>query len=233
MSQFDELMATLSAIDAETPVEEMAKSQPAEEITKALPKEEADDEKIASAEGKPETEAEGEYEKEEEDTDAEGKPLKKGEGCGSMKKSFENEDGEELIDATEILEGLQKSFASHDDLLAKAMPKIVDLLGQQSKQLKEQGELIKSMQETIANQGARGTGRKSTVTILAKSHVASQPAAAAAPEEAPLTVQDVMVKANNLFDQKLLSGLQLTKLDVALRNGYTPDADILSVLAKH
>ncbi|EIP9221083.1 hypothetical protein LT875_002530 [Salmonella enterica] len=229
MSQFDELMATLNAIDAEAPADTLVKSEPAgEEIVKALPQEgdEADDKKIAAAEAESEGEDKGDDEDEEE---GEGKPFEK---C-DMKKSLTNEEGEELIDATEILENLQKSFATHDEVLAKAMPKVVELLGAQSKQLKEQGELIKSMQETIATLGARGTGRKSMVTVLAKSTVANQPAAATAPEEAPLTVQDLMVKANSLFDQKLLSGLQLTKLDVALRNGYQPDADILAVLAKH
>ncbi|ENQ1546111.1 hypothetical protein ACEOHC_003923 [Salmonella enterica] len=226
MSQFDELMATLNAIDAEAPAETLAKSEPAgEEIVKALPKEdeEADDKKIAAAEG------ESEDKGDDEDEEGEGKPFEK---C-DMKKSLTNEEGEELIDATEILENLQKSFATHDEVLAKAMPKVVELLGAQSKQLKEQGDLIKSMQETIATLGARGTGRKSMVTVLAKSSVASQPAAAAAAEPEAPTAGDIMVKANSLFDQKLLSGLQLTKLDVALRNGYTPDADILAVLAKH
>lgn len=226
MSQFDELMATLNAIDAEAPADTLAKSEPAgEEIVKALPKEdeEADDKKIAAAEG------ESEDKGDDEDEEGEGKPFEK---C-DMKKSLTNEEGEELIDATEILENLQKSFATHDEVLAKAMPKVVELLGAQSKQLKEQGELIKSMQETIATLGARGTGRKSMVTVLAKSSVASQPAAAAAAEPEAPTVGDIMVKANSLFDQKLLSGLQLTKLDVALRNGYQPDADILAVLAKH
>ncbi|EAB4417303.1 hypothetical protein D7B12_17895 [Salmonella enterica] len=230
MSQFDELLATLNAIDADAPAETLAKSEPAgEEITKALAKEkEADDKKIAAKEEEGEDE-----EGEEEGEEGEEKDGEFEKSCGSMKKSLVNEEGEELIDATEILESLQKSFATHDEVLAKAMPKVVELLGAQSKQLKEQGELIKSMQETIATLGARGTGRKSMVTVLAKSTVASQPAAATAPEEAPLTSQDIMVKANSLFDQKLLSGLQLTKLDVALRNGYTPDADVLAVLAKH
>ncbi|EDZ0839923.1 hypothetical protein GJ904_17770 [Salmonella enterica] len=229
MSQFDELMATLNAIDAEAPAEELVKSEPAgEEIVKALPKdEEADDKKIAAAEG----EGKGEGDDEEEEGEDKGEEFDK--SCGSMKKSLVNEEGEELIDATEILEGLQKSFAEHDDVLAKAMPKVVEHLAAQSKQLKEQGELIKSMQETIATLGARGTGRKSMVTVLAKSSVAAQPAAATAQEPEAPTAQDIMVKANSLFDQKLLSGLQLTKLDVALRNGYTPDADILAVLAKH
>lgn len=226
MSQFDDLMATLNAIDAETPVE-----VPAEELAKALPQEdEGDDKKIQEAEA----EADGEKDdKSEDDKDGEGEGEDFQKGCGSMKKSFENEEGEELIDATEILESLQKSFATHDEVLAKAMPKVVELLGTQAKQLKEQGELIKSMQETMATLGARGTGRKSTVTVLAKSAVAQQAAAATAPEAEAPTVGDIMVKANSLFDQKLLSGLQLTKLDVALRNGYQPDADILAVLAKH
>ncbi|EAO1133506.1 hypothetical protein EX011_21310 [Salmonella enterica] len=222
MSSFDQLMATLNAIDAEAPA-----AAPVEEMAKALPSEDADDDKKIQA---AEAEADSDSDKEEDEGEdkGEGEDLEK---CNQMKKSFENEEGEELIDATEIIEGLQKSFATHDDILAKAMPKIADLLGAQSKQLKEQGELIKSMQDQLATFGARGNGRKSTVTVMAKSHVATQAAPAPAAEE--MTVEDIMVKANSLFDQKLLSGLQLTKLDVALRSGYAPDADVLAVLAKH
>ncbi|EAW2493067.1 hypothetical protein AXL65_02250 [Salmonella enterica subsp. enterica] len=222
MSSFDQLMATLNAIDAEATA-----AAPVEEMAKALPSEESDDDKKIQA---AEADSDSDKEEDEEGEDkGEGEDLEK---CNQMKKSFENEEGEELIDATEIIEGLQKSFASHDDILAKAMPKIVDLLGAQSKQLKEQGDLIKSMQEQLATFGARGTGRKSTVTVMAKSHVATQAAPAQAEAE-QMTVGDIMMKANSLFDQKLLTGLQLTKLDVALRSGYTPDADILAVLAKH
>ncbi|EHQ9605900.1 hypothetical protein KS527_004665 [Salmonella enterica] len=223
MSSFEQLMATLNAIDAEAPA-----AAPVEEMAKALPSEESDDDKKIQA---AEAEADSDSDKDEDEGEdkGEGEDLEK---C-DLKKSFENEEGEELIDATEIIEGLQKSFATHDDILAKAMPKIVDLLGAQSKQLKEQGDLIKSMQEQLATFGARGTGRKSAVTVMAKSHVANQPAVATPAEPEEMTTADIMVKANSLFDQKLLSGLQLTKLDVALRNGYAPEADILAVLAKH
>lgn len=221
MSQFEDLMATLNAIDAEAPVEELAKALPSED--------EQDDKKIKAAEADADNDGEDD---EDEDEEGKDKPEAFEKSC-DMKKSFTSEEGEELIDATEILENLQKSFATHDEVLAKAMPKVVELLGAQNQQLKEQGALIKSLQEQIGQLGARGTGRKSQVTVLAKSTVAQQPAAAAAPQEDAPTIGDIMLKANTLFDQKLLSGLQLTKLDVALRNGFTPDADILQVLAKH
>ena len=230
MSSFEDLMATLNAIDADAPAE-LAKStaaQSEEELAKACKSEAGaeaeegdDDKKIQAASDEGDSDKKDESEEEEE---GEGKPFG---------KSMVNEEGEEVIDATEILEGLQKSFASHDYILAKAMPKMVELLGAQSKALKDQGDMIKSLQDQLASFGSRPAGRKSMVTVLAKSTVAEQPAVATAAEEAPMTMGDVMVKANSLFDQKLLSGLQLTKLDVALRNGYMPDADIMAVLAKH
>lgn len=224
MEKFEELMATLNAIDAEPAATDT--------MAKALPPE-AKGEKDPSAKGKPETEAEGEYEKEEENTDDEGEPLEKGSSCGDMKKSFQNEEGEELIDATEILEGLQKSFATHDEVLTKALPQMAALLGAQSKALKEQGELIKSLRTEVAQMGTRGTGRKSAVTILAKSSVVDQPSAAQPAQEEPMTVDAIMAKANSLYDQKLLTGLQLTKLDVAMRSGMAPDADVVKILASH
>lgn len=210
MSDFDQLLATLNSIDAEQP----------EEMAKALPKE-GDDEKERVIPAKSQEGSESEEDEEEE----EGKEEM--EKC-SMTKSFATEDGEELIDATEILENLQKSFAAHDDVLAKAMPKMVELLSAQSAQLKEQGALIKSLQDSVSALGARGTGRKSQVTVMTKSQVSTE-----AREEAPqITKESLMAKAMNLFNEQKLSSLQVNKLDVALRNGYAPDADILALLTK-
>ncbi|EDY2030026.1 hypothetical protein GTB64_004468 [Salmonella enterica] len=212
MSDFEKLMATLNAIDAEAQPD-----QPAE-LAKSFP-DEGDDKKIQTAA------KDGEKDEEEEE-DEEGK--EKGEEIEkcSMTKSFENEEGEELIDATEVLEGLQKSFASHDSVLEK----VATLLTAQNQQLKAQGELIKSMQDTITNLGAKGTGRKSTVTLLTKSQVSTEKQ-----EEAPkqMTREDVMAKAMNLFDKNMLSSIQVNMLDVALRNGYAPDADVLATIARN
>ncbi|ELK5289381.1 hypothetical protein Q6670_004049 [Salmonella enterica] len=215
MSKFEELMATLNSIDAEAE---------AETLTKALPQEDGEDDKKIQAAA---DDAEGDDKDEKDDKEeGEGEDLEK---C-DLKKSFTNEEGEELIDATEILEGLQKSFADQESVLLKALPQMAGLLQSQSKQLKEQGDLIKSMQETLASFGTRGAGRKSTVTVLAKSHAATQNEPAKAE---PVSAADVMLKANQLFDQKLMTGIQLTKLDVALRNGFAPDAEVLALLAKH
>ncbi|EMD0638851.1 hypothetical protein VPZ60_004267 [Salmonella enterica] len=215
MSKFDELMATLNSIDAEAE---------AETLTKALPQEDGeDDQKIQAAA----EEAEGDDKEDKDDKgEGEGEALEK---C-DLKKSFTNEEGEELIDATEILEGLQKSFADQEGVLLKALPQMAGMIQAQNKQLKEQGELIKSMQETLASFGNRGAGRKSTVTVLAKSHAATQNEPAK-PEQ--VSSADIMLKAHQLFDQKLMTGIQLTKLDVSLRNGFAPDADVLALLAKH
>ncbi|EBA6160092.1 hypothetical protein BIW22_20985 [Salmonella enterica] len=221
MSNFETLMATLNAIDAEAQPEEMAKSF-------------GNDKKDPSAKGKPETEAEGEYEKKEEkpigpDEKAEEEDDEEEEGeiekC-SMTKSFQNEEGEELVDATEILESLQKSFASHDSVLEK----VAGLLSVQNKQLKAQGELIKSMQQAMSGLSGKGTGRKSTVTLLTKSQVSTEKQ-----EEAPqeMTKETVMAKAMTLFDQNKLSSIQVNMLDVALRNGYAPDAEVLGVIARN
>ncbi|EAM6792330.1 hypothetical protein E0G74_01050 [Salmonella enterica] len=216
MSKFDELMATLNAIDADPQPEELAKALPAEDGKG----EDKGESKVQAA-----AEEAGADEDEDEDKE-EGEALEK--GC--MKKSFANEEGEELIDATEILEGLQKSFATHDDVLAKAMPKIVDLLTAQSSQLKEQGQLIKSMQQTITNLQGRGAGRKSTVTVLAKSQVSAEKQEEEQPQ---YTKESIMAKAHSLFDKQMLSSIQVNTLDVALRNGFAPDAEVLSIIARN
>lgn len=208
MSAFEELMASLNAIDAEQP----------EVMTKSFPDKGEDDKERVIPEKSSKEDSE-----EDEDED-EGEDMEK---C-SMTKSFANEDGEELIDATEIVTGLQKSFAEHEDILAKAMPKVVELLSAQSAQLKEQGDLIKSLQDSISAMGARSGGRKSTVTVMAKSQVSNEPT-----EEKPaITKETLMAKAMTLFGEHKLSSLQVNKLDVALRSGYAPDADVLAMLVK-
>ncbi|EIW6162808.1 hypothetical protein MF451_003805 [Salmonella enterica subsp. enterica serovar Saintpaul] len=214
MSDFEKLLETLNSIDAEQP----------EEMAKALPKEGEDDkERVIPAKSKESSESE-EKDEDEDEEEEDGEDMEK---C-SMTKSMVTEDGEELIDATEILENLQKSFAAHDDVLAKAMPKMVELLSAQSAQLKEQGQLIKSLQDSVTALGARGTGRKSQVTVMTKSQVSSEPK-----EEAQgITKESLMAKAMSLFDQQKLSGLQVNKLDVALRNGYAPDAEVMALLTK-
>ncbi|MNC43706.1 hypothetical protein D3C75_925810 [compost metagenome] len=82
-----------------------------------------------------------------------------------MTKSLTLENGEEAIDATELLKSMQADLAEHDEVLSKAMPQVLQLMQGQSKMIQQQGDLIKSMQGRIDELAGQGRGRKTVVTV--------------------------------------------------------------------
>jgi len=207
MDKFAELLAQLQA-----------EQDSQEALAKALPKAGEDgDKKIEAAA------AEGEEGKEGEEGETISADGEEGEG---MAKSLTNEDGEVVIDATEMLKSMQADIAEHGDVLAKALPQVLVLVQGQSKMLQQQGDLIKSLQTRVAELAGQGRGRQSVITVSekpAETLVKSEPNG--------LTPQEFMLKANNAFEKGAITGLQLTALDVALREGKPVDQAILAKVA--
>lgn len=192
-----------------------------EALAKALPKAGEDgDKKIEAAAAEGEEGKEGEENEEGETISADGE---EGEG---MAKSLTNEDGEVVIDATELLKSMQADIAEHGDVLAKALPQVLVLVQGQSKMLQQQGDLIKSLQTRVAELAGQGRGRKAVITVSekpAETLVKSEPNG--------LTPQEFMLKANNAFEKGAITGLQLTALDVALREGKPVDQAVVAKVA--
>lgn len=166
------------------------------------------DEKSKKAKGS-ESEQEGAYEKSQEKE-------------STLVKSMTGANGEELIDATEVLESLQKSMNDNNEMLGAALPTMINMMKRMGETIATQGEMIKSLQ---AGQGAAPAGRKSQVVLLAKSAAGTQ---AAEQEEPQVTADDLMIKSNAAYSAGKISGVELGMIDLALRSRQLPDQDLLA-----
>lgn len=200
MNKFAELLSQLNA-----------ENEQQEALAKALPQDSQDDEKIQAA-------AE----------DGEGEEDEEGDGEESMTKSLKLEDGEEVIDATDMLKSLEAQIGEHDDVLAKALPQMLTLMQGQSKMIQQQGDLIKSLQTKVDALAGQGRGRKAVVALNDKP-AAGETMAKSEPDG--LTPGEFMLKANNAFDKKIISGVELSTIDVCLRTGQAIDKSLIAKVA--
>lgn len=125
--------------------------------------------------------------------------------------------GEEIIKSLGLLDGRTTAV---EETLTKGLTAALGLI-------KGQGELIKSLQEQVTKLGSTGAGRKTVVTVHERNGAAETLAKSmGAPEGLPKA--EVLAKANAAFDAKKITGLELTAVDVSLRNGQVPDAAVLA-----
>ena len=204
MSKFQELLEQLNA-----------EQEAQDTLAKALPQDSQDDANIQAAAADGDDDAKGE-----EDDDGEEKTIT---------KSLTLNDGEVFIDATDLLKALQDDVTEHSEVLAKAMPQILQLVQGQSKMIQQQGELIKSMQTRIDTLAGQGRGRKTVVTLSEKQGVSEQQLAKS--EQDGISPQEFMLKANNAFEKGVINGVQLNTIDVSLRQGVPLPSDIIAKIA--
>ena len=220
---FKNLLETLQTLDA-TQKETLAKSIPAAQ----------DDKNIQAAAGEsPANNGEGagagSGENTDENKDENGENKGQGENADLTKSlpAVEGANGEQMIDATEVLETLQKSVNSTNEALNTGFPLMMQMMERMGNTIAAQGELIKSLQQNQINAGAQGAGRKSQVVVMAKS-MAGTRATTEQPEDTQITGADLMIKSNVAYNEGKITGVQLNMIDCALRNGYQPDPAILA-----
>ena len=195
MSKYQELLDELNAERANQ-----------DAMIKSMAGEGQDDKEIAAA-----AEGEGGDEDDNDDEDEDGE---------TFGKSLTLQSGELAIDATEILKSLQDDLGEQGELLAKALPQIGGLIRSQNEIISKQGDMIKSLNARVDQLAGTGRGRKTIVTIAEKTDAASQMAKS---QNQGFTQEEFMLKANNAFDKKIISGAELNTIDVCLRNGYAVD----------
>jgi hypothetical protein len=182
-------------------------------LTKALPQPQAADD-----ENKPAVAAEGE------EGEAEG-----GEG-GEMAKSFKVTlaDGTEIEaqDGTELVKSLFERVDGQEDMMVKALGGTLELVKAQGAQLKAQGDLIKSLQDTVAKLGNQGAGRKTLVNV----HEQVNSLTKSLPQQGQQgqSPQDFMAKSMAAFEANKISGQELNTIDVSLRMGAPIDPSLLA-----
>jgi hypothetical protein len=173
-----------------------------ETMTKALPADDGSDKKIQAA-----AECGGEGgEGEDDDDDKEG-----GEVMG--KSMMVTIDGKqvEAQDGTELVKSLIARCDDTEDVIAKALTSVVNLVKAQDVRAKAQDELIKSLQGDLKRIGGEGKGRKTLLSITESTSVLAKA------EDTGLSAVEFMAKANVAFEAKRISGADLNFIDVALR----------------
>lgn len=223
MSSFNNLLEKLQTLDA----------QQGEALTKSIQPAQ-DDNKIQTAAGQsPANNGEGAGAGSGEGAgEGNGEGEDKGEGKGEgedLTKSLPavtSENGEVMIDATEVLETLQKSMNSTNEALNQGFPLMIAMMERMGNTIAQQGEMIKSLQNNQINAGAQGAGRKSQVVVMAKSVAGT--AAVEHAQDTQMTGADLMIKSNAAYSAGKITGIQLNMIDCALRNGYAPDTEIMA-----
>lgn len=202
-NNFEQLLAELQGAAAEN--ETLAKAMPPVEEGK-------DDDQIAAAaaEGGEELNPEDE----ELDDDQDGAPMAKSMKIGD--EEVQVVDAELLIKS---LTDLSDRVETNEGVLAKALASTLDTL-------KSQGELIKSLQGQVAKLAGTGTGRKTVLTVVDKPAAGEQQLAKS--QQPQLTAGDVLAKATAAFGAGKINGLELTTIDVALRQNQQIDQGLLA-----
>lgn len=211
MSQFDDLLAQLHAVEEEQST-----------MAKALPQEGGEDDnaiQTAAAEG-----AEGENNPEDEDDT--NKPLAK-----SM--TIDGEDVE-VVDAEELVKSLHDLTGRLDEtesVLAKGLGAAIGMLKTQGELLKGQGDLIKSMQGQIAKMAGQGAGRKTVLNVHER-----QPAGETlvkSQQDDGITKEQFLAKSEAAWNAGVISGVEFSSVDVALRTGNKLDTGLINRIVNH
>lgn len=151
--------------------------------------------------------------------DADGKP----EFAKSMTVTGADGEAVEVIDATEILKSLQGTVGEHGDLLAKALPGLVSTI-------QKQGNLIKSLQESMTKLAGQGAGRKAMVVAIDKPEVGTMAKSQAA-SDGQLSQEEFFAKADSAYEAGKISGHERNTIDVCRRMQQPIDPGLIRKVA--
>jgi hypothetical protein len=154
----------------------------------------------------------------------------------SLGKSFRVKmpDGEEadVLDGTQVVARLGKSLQKTQAGIAKALQAATQVMGdlqaavvKRDAAIAEQGELIKSLTETVGRLGDAGRGRKAVVSVSEKDGGSDLN------KSAGITPVEFMGKAKAAFEAGKLTGGELMRVEAHINRGLQPPADIVSRVA--
>jgi hypothetical protein len=186
-------------------------------LTKALPAADvADDKKIQAA-----ADGNGDADDENKDDQDGGAPMTK-----SLTVTLPNGETIEAEDGTELVKSLMDQVGKQEDMMVKAMGGVVSLVKHQGEQLKAQGDLIKSLQDTVTRLSGQGAGRKSIVDV--HQQVTELTKSFGGQQEKGINPVEIMAKSNAAFSAGKISGQELNTIDVSLRMGAAIEPSLLA-----
>lgn len=154
-------------------------------------------------------------------------------GEEALGKSFSatTEDGEtkEFIDGTELVKSLMSRIETNESESVAVMGQLGDLIKSQSQMLQSQGQLIKSLQEQVSSLGSEGRGRKATVSLVQKPSQEQMAKSQAGSEE--MTGPQFLAKCLQAQAAGRLTGMDVSRAQIALNSGVNVPADIVSRVA--
>lgn len=202
MSEFKDLLAALNA--AEETETALAKALPTENET--------DDEEIVAAA------AEGDETEAADETDEDDKPAM----AKSMTAKTESGEEVELVDAEALIKSLgdlTERVGGFESVLAKGLSSALNTIT-------AQGQMLKALTAKVEKLSGQGAGRKTVLAVHEKPAVTDM-LAKSQPQEG-ITNQEFFAKANAKFDEKKLSGSDLTIISVSLRENQPIDPALIS-----
>lgn len=208
MSEFDKLLAELSAT-----------AEQSSTLAKALPADNGEDDKAiqaAAADGDAKEGAEAEEEGEGNPEDADDKPMAK-----SM-----TIDGEDV----EVLDGEQllKSIGALGDRLNTNEQMLLKALEATNGALQKQNDLIKSLSQQVETLSGQGRGRKAVLSIVEKKDPTQL---AKSEQQAPMiTPNEILAKALTAQAAGRLMAMDVSKVEQSLNANLPVPADIMAKL---
>lgn len=217
MSQFDELLAQLTAVQEEQST-----------LAKALPQEGGEDDKAIQA-------AAAEAAKGQQATNANAANPEDETGESSLTKSLTiGEQTYDVVDAEALiksLEGLDGRVTEQEAVLAKGIEALIGLVKGQGDMIKGQGDLIKSLQGKIAELGNQGVGRKTMLSVTERQ--TSGEHLAKSQQEDGMTKEQFLAKSEAAWNAQVISGVEFSSVDVALRTGNKLDPNLIQRIVNH
>lgn len=154
-------------------------------------------------------------------------------GESTLGKSFtatgENGEPLELIDGTELVKSLMDRVETNESQAIAVMGSLGDLIKSQTQTLQSQGQLIKSLQEKVDALGTEGRGRKATVTLSQKPSQEHMAKSQSGDEE--ITGSQFLAKCLQAQAAGRLTGMDVSRAQIALNQGVSVPADIVSRVA--
>lgn len=210
MSAFEKLLGELNAAQADT--DTLAKSLPADDGK--------DDKKIqaAAGEGGEGDNKDGGDADEGGKSDGDDKPMAK-----SFKIKLEDGTEVDAEDGTALVKALTERLDATEGTFAKAMGQAVSLI-------QSQNAMIKSLGEQVAKLSGEGRGRKTMVSITEKTNAGDGKTLAKGGQGGTegMTGEQFFAKANKAWENKLITGKDLTAIDVCLREQKPVDHALIS-----
>lgn len=162
-------------------------------------------------------EGDGDGDEDGEDIDNDGDGANNGMPGAVMKKSM-NLDGQqvEYVDPDEFMKAIDARIGAGQDEFKKALSGVMGVI-------KGQNELIKSLQEQVVKLGSAGAGRKSVLNVH---ETQAQVLAKSTPQQP--TKEEIIAKSEAAWQAGKITGQEMTGLDVALRNNFPVNPDVIA-----